>query len=97
MMFPGETVLTENETKDIIKQFYILFRRFVKMCPYIESCSNVLLCSNDKLFSNWNPLLCDDYETAGIVGFKVSSHMRKKDLMLFIESIWKIARRVFNN
>lgn len=97
MMFPGETVLTEKETENIIRKFYLSFKRFVKMCPYIDACSNVLLCSGDKLFSDWNPIMCEEYDAAGLIGFKASPTMRKKDLMLFIESIWKIARNVFNN
>jgi hypothetical protein len=97
MMFPGEAVLTEKETENIIRKFYLSFKRFVKMCPYIDACSNVLLCAGDKLFSDWNPIMCEEYDAAGLIGFKASPTMRKKDLMLFIESIWKIARNVFNN
>lgn len=93
LTFPGEEVLSEKQTREIINNFAASFKRFVQMCPYLKSCSDALLCS--KMFLNWTDCFCNDiYDNCGIIGFQIAPTMRKKDLLLLHESIWKLARPV---
>ena len=94
---------TSEEMKKIIKNCLENVRKFLKVCPFIEKISERDLYSSvlreTKKDSFWSEQFADDstYNFNGIVAFKVSKTITKKNIFMLIESLWKVLKKVQNS